>query len=1436
MMSTAIRLIVPTTLGPSQILYLVREEAAMGRSTICLKGTSQQAGIDREYNAFVRQSSGVVERMTGHAFFRMDVSTAIDAGSSWQLAVLTAHIVEHENWLEQALEKEGAAAGILVWATGTVRSVGLAIGEVGHVPEKLRQSIDLFTQAKHDGLVCHVLIPEGNRADLPTALVTQIEQLGVAFHFVSTFEQIYSLLKIAPPAKARAEAADKPDKAVWHGNPFQGLSSYGPQQRPVFFGRARAREECLSLIRKAAAQDIPFQLIHGRSGVGKSSLMRAGLTGDIQRFASEGGTWTHHDIRLSDQGEPAIMVARSLANEVQQALSDDDLVRALLEEPVAFVDQELSAGGRRSHLLTLDQLEQIYAANSVASLARFDEVLSALLGTGNVWIVATMRTDQMELLSETPTLRRLAKSERSYVLDRPSLSETTEIIVQPLAAAGLRFDDDQKGQGLVSELAEIALKSPDSLPLLQVVLTRMAEMAGKDGIIPVDTYEFLGGFAQTAARWAEKSAAELLDRGVTDDELSRALSELIRIDPDTGQALSRAAPYEESNEATAEIFSGLVAARLAVTETFNDTRYARLAHETLIENWPRLTRLVNDLRGELALRDRVEKSASLWDMEYRPETELLRTPSRLDAAHALEENALVPLSAIASTFIQASLKARDQNAAAAQSANAKRLRRARMTALAAIGAMLVIGGLALWALEQRGMAREQAALAIDNEARALSARVDAEEANKGLRRRLDYEGLLGAEKLVDQGKVDFALLNLLRSSDSFVELSSGGGFPAGFVPDSIPIAFERVLERAALQTTYPIPADAMGFEYRNVLYYGVSSENTLWRFDGYGPPEQIGKLQGNVVEMFDLLPEIGPVLAVEDATHLRFHRFDPKNGIGALLIDFPRTSPEVIGWDPDVGPDGTVIAREILPPEMTVTRPNPFASVYLGHLDTGVRLRLEEPVFTRLNVMNDGTSSVNLSSGVVGDIEAAERLNISVVSDPAVRFSDHAACFGAEAASLDASKYGRVMREILQNADAFNVDCTIAGPHIAMLATQSGSAGFWDTLHLADIRNLDEEGLGETVIQTRRPNVEGISMALVEDMQNGNDVLDFVYHSFQEVTMQSTVAGTETLSMAAPVETAVALGNGRAALIVAPEQAEASTKALVVVDMKARATYGQRDLGHDGEQIYRTFTQTHAAGIAAAETAAKAWVMRADAVESENSTKEFPRVAPSSIEGMIEVTFEDLMKPITIPAALTQSDIWMRLAPSGDVYALWKDRALRVYSAVDGTEIARREMGRQPRDFTFAGPHGPDLMISEGSAVIIWGPSDDEDDTDWTAGILFRSADPVTKLVMSPSGKRMIYEADIGEMTIQTRIYAFTARGVWRTLGRSYKYTEAYFLDDNTVFYRNRTGNYLHSLPNLTESQDLARSALSDHCQFEGKNFDASPCAQEFFGTAPPLR
>src|ERR1051326_3132791 len=146
-----IRVLIPTTRGPVEVLLLTEEDPAIGRCVACIGGTTEAADIAAAYHAFVVRPTGVVESLFGHSCYRLDISGRIDAGSSWQLGVLAAHALHSAGRLAQ----ENDPADGVIWATGSVRPVDLTVGAVSHVPEKIANSTIRLQQEAAAGRRVH---------------------------------------------------------------------------------------------------------------------------------------------------------------------------------------------------------------------------------------------------------------------------------------------------------------------------------------------------------------------------------------------------------------------------------------------------------------------------------------------------------------------------------------------------------------------------------------------------------------------------------------------------------------------------------------------------------------------------------------------------------------------------------------------------------------------------------------------------------------------------------------------------------------------------------------------------------------------------------------------------------------------------------------------------------------------------------------------------------------------------------------------------------------------------------------------------------------------------------------------------------------------------------------------------------------------------------
>lgn len=169
-----LRVLIPTTRGPVEVLLLTEEDRGIGRSVACIGGTTRLADIDSDYQAFVARASGIIERLFGEPCYRIDLSGSIDAGDSWQLGVLVAHALHAEGRLAQERDE---ADGI-VWATGSVRAVDLTVHEVAHLEEKLRRSMQRLQSEAEAGCQVLAILPAQNAADFPADLRAELSAFG----------------------------------------------------------------------------------------------------------------------------------------------------------------------------------------------------------------------------------------------------------------------------------------------------------------------------------------------------------------------------------------------------------------------------------------------------------------------------------------------------------------------------------------------------------------------------------------------------------------------------------------------------------------------------------------------------------------------------------------------------------------------------------------------------------------------------------------------------------------------------------------------------------------------------------------------------------------------------------------------------------------------------------------------------------------------------------------------------------------------------------------------------------------------------------------------------------------------------------------------------------------------------------------------------------
>lgn len=181
-----VRVLIATTAGPVEVLRLTEEDAAIGRSVVCIDGTTEIASISRDYQAFVASPTGIIERLYGHSCYRLDVSKPIDNGSSWQLGAFAAHALHAADRLAQ----EGEPCDTVLLVSGAVRIVDLKVRDVTHASRKIEQALDRLRAEVTAGKRAVIVIPAGSLREVADLQRSQLEASAIGLVPVADLGQL----------------------------------------------------------------------------------------------------------------------------------------------------------------------------------------------------------------------------------------------------------------------------------------------------------------------------------------------------------------------------------------------------------------------------------------------------------------------------------------------------------------------------------------------------------------------------------------------------------------------------------------------------------------------------------------------------------------------------------------------------------------------------------------------------------------------------------------------------------------------------------------------------------------------------------------------------------------------------------------------------------------------------------------------------------------------------------------------------------------------------------------------------------------------------------------------------------------------------------------------------------------------------------------------
>lgn len=597
-----IQVAVATTGGPATVVGL-SSLAPPCHSTMIVRGTAHEVlghgSSPNSYDELVKLETGVIERLFGRAPFLMQVSRSIDAGESWQAGVLLAHAAHARERLAMQ-EESSAGCDIVAWVTGIVEPQDFSLRPVAQISEKLACSLAFFEEARRCGKPTYAFLPDQNRGDLERLdadLRRRLEAAGVQLVPLETAGQMFERLNL---------------RGTEDYSPYRGLRRFESGDRALFFGRRHSVALALQRLRQGFEAGCPFLLISGASGVGKSSLARAGILTSLEQLPDD-SDWRTAILDLQEVGPTDLVGA--LASALGLFWPD----RALTAQPdpavfAARVKEDLRGRSLRPArwLLLVDQMERLFTLGATAeAIDAFARTLAALTASQSVWIVATIRPDFLPQLSAVPALTALVRG-GDFTLLPPRREELREIIAGPMQLWGLTAGTDPQRRSLVDVILDVAGTASGSLPLLQytldVLVRQLADERDTRRVLSWEAYQRLGGLTGAIGKRVEEELRPLGGMAAMGASLEALIRSLAQIDYRTGTAVARRVPLADIAAFDPPLVDLLTRLRLVVV----DDTAMQVAHEALLREWSIARDVLRRDAAELRLREQLEQLAALW--------------------------------------------------------------------------------------------------------------------------------------------------------------------------------------------------------------------------------------------------------------------------------------------------------------------------------------------------------------------------------------------------------------------------------------------------------------------------------------------------------------------------------------------------------------------------------------------------------------------------------------------------------------------------------------------------------------------------------------------------------------------------------------------------------------------------------------------------------
>jgi WD40 repeat protein len=404
------------------------------------------------------------------------------------------------------------------------------------------------------------------------------------------------------------------------GCPYRGLLPYEQAHETVFFGRERLVATLAGVLVQAG-----LAMVTGASGAGKTSLLQAGLVPALARGVQVPGSSSWSRISMTPGTRPLTELSAQLA---QLGDHDPAVIRKSLADAPRDAHLLVSDIVRATRLvLIVDQFEQVFAAPDEEGALERDAFIEAVCaaatrpagsrGEPPALVVLAVRGDYWDRCSGFPALVR-AMQDGQIVVGPLADADLRRVITGPAEASGLAVEPDLV-EGILADLRSAAgggsAGAAGLLPLLSQAMALTWERRNGDRLTRQD-YEDAGNRAGIAR--AVEVTAETAYRGLTEGQQAIArevFRRMTAMGPDrrpirraaTGRDLRSEQPKSQWPEAEA-VLEAFARGRLLVL----DADRAEIAHDVLLQAWPRLRGWLEEDETSMILYGQLAEDTARW--------------------------------------------------------------------------------------------------------------------------------------------------------------------------------------------------------------------------------------------------------------------------------------------------------------------------------------------------------------------------------------------------------------------------------------------------------------------------------------------------------------------------------------------------------------------------------------------------------------------------------------------------------------------------------------------------------------------------------------------------------------------------------------------------------------------------------------------------------